>query len=78
MKFHQEHIIYFNSLYNSSRMRSKWQGTKVGSKRSLQDQDGGGGARVYSTRLNSVSSQCARGKMSIARKPVDHPKFFKW
>ena len=76
MKFHQDHIIYFNSLYNSIRMRSKWQGAKGGSKRSLQDQDGGEG--VYSTRLNSVSSQCARGKMSIARKPVDHPKIFKW
>ena len=24
--------------------------------------------------LNSVSSQCARGKSSIARKPEDHPK----
>ena len=28
--------------------------------------------------LNSVSSQCARGKLSIARKPEDHPKLFKW
>ena len=25
-------------------------------------------------KLNSVSSQCARGKPSIARKPEDHPK----
>ena len=29
-------------------------------------------------RLNSVSSQCAHGKSSIARKPEVHPKFFKW
>ena len=28
--------------------------------------------------LNSVSSQCTRGKSSIARKPEDHPKIFKW
>ena len=33
---------------------------------------------VYSKCLNSVSSQCARGKPSIARKPEDHPKSFKW
>ena len=26
--------------------------------------------------LNSVSSQCARGKLSIARKPEVHPTFF--
>ena len=26
--------------------------------------------------LDSVSSQCARGKSSIARKPEDHPKNF--
>ena len=29
-------------------------------------------------RLNSVSSKCARGKSSIARKPEVHPKIFKW
>ena len=28
--------------------------------------------------LNSVSSQCARGKSSIAWKPEDHPKNIKW
>ena len=28
--------------------------------------------------LNSVSSECARGKSSIARKPEDHPENFKW
>ena len=28
--------------------------------------------------LKSVSSQCARGKSSIARNPEDHPKIFKW
>ena len=75
--FHQNHIIYFNSLYNNIRMRWKWQGAKRGSKRdvgSLQDQDRG----FCSTRLNSVSSQCARGKPSIARKLEDHPKIFKW
>ena len=26
--------------------------------------------------LNSVSSQCARGKLSISRKPEDHPNVF--
>ena len=26
----------------------------------------------------SVSSQCARGKSSVARKPEDHPQIFKW
>ena len=26
-------------------------------------------------RLNTVSSQCARGKLFIARKPEVHPKF---
>ena len=28
--------------------------------------------------LNSVSSQCTRGKSSTARKSIDHPKIFKW
>ena len=28
--------------------------------------------------LNSLSSQCARGKSSIARKPEDQPIIFKW
>ena len=28
--------------------------------------------------LNSVLSQCARGKSSIAWKPEVHPKIFKW
>ena len=28
--------------------------------------------------INSVSFQCAGGKSSIARKPDDHTKFFKW
>ena len=28
--------------------------------------------------LNAVSSQCARGKSSIVRKPEDHRKIFKW
>ena len=53
------------------------EGAKGGSTRdrgSLQDQDRG----FYNTCLNSVSSQCARGKLSIARKPEDHPKIFKW
>ena len=27
---------------------------------------------------NSVSSQCAHGKQSTARKPEDHTKSFKW
>ena len=72
MKFHQNHITQyiFNSLYNDIRMRWKWQGAKGGSTRdvgSLQDQDSG----FYNTRLNSVSSQCARGKPSIARKPEE-------
>ena len=40
----------------------------------LQDQDRG----FYSTRLNTVSSQCARGKPSVVRKPENHPKIFKW
>ena len=58
-------------------MRWKWQGAKGGSTRdggSLQDQDRG----FYSTRLNYISSQCARSKPSIARKPEDYPKRFKW
>ena len=29
-------------------------------------------------RLNTVSSQCARGKSFIARKPEVHFKIFKW
>ena len=61
MTSHQNHIIKYivNILYNNIRMRWKWQGAKGGSTR-----DGGvcktriGG--FYSTRLNSVSSQCAR------------------
>ena len=35
-------------------------------------------ALVLETILKSVSSQCARGKSSIARKPKDHFKIFKW
>ena len=67
--------IFFNSLYNNIHMRWKWQGAKGGSTRdwgSLQDQNRG----FYITRLNSVSSQCARGKPSIARKPEYNPKIF--
>ena len=40
----------------------------------VHDQDRG----FYSTRLNSVSSQCALGKPSVVRKPENHPKIFKW
>ena len=29
-------------------------------------------------RLNSVSSQCACGKLSLVWKPEVHPKYFKW
>ena len=43
---------------------------------------GGGGSRqdrgFHSTLLNSVSSQCARGKPSFVQKPEDRPKMFKW
>ena len=35
-------------------------------------------AHGFESHLNSASSQCARGKSSIARKPEDHPKIFKW
>ena len=28
--------------------------------------------------LNPVSSQCARGKSSLAQKPEVHPKILKW
>ena len=31
-----------------------------------------------SKHLKSVSSQCAHGKSSIARKPEVHPKIFRW
>ena len=31
---------------------------------------------VCKTRIGG--SQCGRGKLSIARKPEDHPKMFKW
>ena len=34
--------------------------------------------REYSEHLNSVSSQCAHDKSSIARKLEDHPRNFKW
>ena len=33
---------------------------------------------IIITDLNSVSSQGARVKSSIARKPEDHPKILKW
>ena len=33
---------------------------------------------VFHQKLNSVSSQFARGKLSISRKPEDHPKHFTW
>ena len=36
----------------------------------VQDQDMG----FYSTLLNSVSTQCARDKPSVARKPEENPK----
>ena len=35
-------------------------------------------ALQYLVELNSVSSQCARGKSSLARKTEVHPKFFQW
>ena len=33
---------------------------------------------ILYTKLCLISSQCAHGKLSIARKLVDHPKIFKW
>ena len=33
---------------------------------------------VFHQKLNSVSSQCARGKSDISRKQEDRPKNFKW
>ena len=32
----------------------------------------------YNIILKSISSQCAHGKLSIAQKPEDYPKIFKW
>ena len=79
MKFHQNHIIKYIFLKvciiifvcdeNGRVLKGEAQGMGEFARP---------GQEVYSTLPNFVSSQRARGKPSIARKPEDHPKIFKW